>query len=424
MKKKISIIVMLLVFAGTLTFQSCLDRDPVPFVEYGAFTIPKVVSPSHKAFLDLDGATTVDLVWSSTDADGDPQKWDVYFGQSEEPARVATGHTSQTYTVNVAIGTKYYWRVIGYDANGIPTRSDVWSFEIVDPAASLNVKMSWSTNVLDAIGLDVKPEEAADLRLLILDEDSVTIATVDGSAFEEYSFLSTLPDGKYFVKTDLYSTINAGDFNSPIDINVKLSFNQRGILNTSLDYPVLMTNENPCDLYSFFLATVTKTGSTYTVEHDVAGITPPIVTWFGTDAEYPSEVTASDNCTGPFLSMLNAGWMLDWWGETIVAGGIAYYTIDASGNITIPLQYYITTKYNGAVQTPYYIQGSGILDDSGTYPVMNLSYDLKQGSTWIGHLCFLNYGWGTDGFEAALTLDPDGKGKGSQSLVRPPKPTR
>ncbi|HOX76270.1 MAG TPA: hypothetical protein PLB27_16230, partial [Bacteroidales bacterium] len=228
MKRKISILIMLLIFPGTLFFQSC-DEEPVPFKEYGAFTIPELVAPANGAFLTPSG-TKVDLKWSSTDAEGDPQKWDVYFGPSEEPARVATGHSSQTYSATVDIGTKYFWRVVGYDANGIPTRSDTWSFEIVDPDAPLKMKMVWSTNILDKIGLDVDPEVAADLRLTILDEEFEPVEVVNTSAFEEYEFTSDLPDGKYYIVTDLASTVNAGDFNSSLDVSINLSFNQRGIL--------------------------------------------------------------------------------------------------------------------------------------------------------------------------------------------------
>ncbi|HBE43348.1 MAG TPA: hypothetical protein DDW27_19535 [Bacteroidales bacterium] len=415
MKRKISILVMLLIFSGTLLFQSC-EEEPVPYKEYGAFTIPELVAPANGAFLKPAG-TTVELKWSSTDAEGDPQKWDVYFGPSEEPAKVKTGHTSQTYTVNVDIGTRYYWKVIGFDANGIPTRGNVWSFEIVDPDAPLNMTMTWTTNVLDAIGLDVAPENAANLRLKIINEDDVVVKIVNTTAFEEFTFESSMPDGKYYIITDLVSTINAGDFNSPLDISINLGFNQRGTLSQTLVYPMVMTNENPCEMYATYLAIVTKSGSTYTIAQDIVNITPPVITWYGEDALYPSEVTSTQTCTDMTMSMLLNGWMVDWWGEIIVKGGSAKYTVDASGNITIPFQYYCTTTWNGAVQPDYYIQGTGTIDNSGTYPVIKLHYDIKQGNIWIGHYCYVNYGWDQDGFEAELTTDPSAAGgKGTKGI--------
>jgi hypothetical protein len=123
------------------------------------------------------------------------------------------------------------------------------------------------------------------------------------------------------------------------------------------------------------------------------------------------------------MNMLGGGWMLDWWGEVIVEGGTLKYTVDGSGKVTIPLQYYCTTTYNGAVQPDYSIQGSGTLDESGAYPVMTLHYDFNQGGTWIGHYCFVNYGWEQDGFDAVITTDPNGKGgKGVTGTISlPPK---
>jgi len=84
MKKRISIFVMLLVLSGMLFFQSCLDKTPVPFEEYGAFTIPALVAPANGTFLSPAG-TTVELKWSSTDLEGDPQKWDVCMLYSQLP---------------------------------------------------------------------------------------------------------------------------------------------------------------------------------------------------------------------------------------------------------------------------------------------------------------------------------------------------
>ncbi len=265
MKKIISTFVMLLILSGMFLFQGCLDREPVPYVEYGAFTRPVLVAPDNGAFLTPAG-NTVELKWSSSDAEGDPEKWDVYFGPSEDPALVATGVTSQTYTANVNIGTRYYWKVVGWDAKNIPTRGEVWSFEIIDPNAPLKVRMTWTTDVLDAIGLDVPPAEAANLRLKIVDEDLAVVKIVNTTGFEEYAFLSSLPDGKYYIITDLAGTIDAGDFNAPLNISIDLSFSQKGVLSQTIPYANVMTNDFVCDSYYTVLASVTKASSVYTVE--------------------------------------------------------------------------------------------------------------------------------------------------------------
>ena len=408
MKRRISILVMLLIFSGTLLFQSC-DEEPVPFKEYGAFTIPELVAPANGTFLSPAG-TTVDLKWSSTDTENDPQKWDVYFGQSEEPAIVKQANTSQTYTVNVNKGTKYFWKVIGYDANGIPTRSDVWSFEIVDPDAPMKMKMTWETNILDKIGLDVDPEVAADLRLIILDKDLKPVKVINTSAFEEYEFSSTLPDGKYYIVTDLASTVNAGDFNTPLDVSINLGFNQRGILSQSMPFPNVMTTDFTCDSYVTYLAEVVKEGSTYTLTSNPKAQWSAVITeltgnWTGTDNwAYPNEVETT--ISGDKLMIYGMGfeWMGDYWGETILRGNPVPVVFDWTtlGSVVIEDQYYITTDYKG-VEYPYNIVGSGRLNLCGSYPVLTLEYDLIQDGFSIGDY----YG---ELFKVTLTLAPAGKG--------------
>jgi hypothetical protein len=421
MKSRNIIFVISLVFFSVFTFQSCTEEEGEITTHY-AFTIPELVAPANDTYISVAG-TTVDLKWSSTNGSEDPQKWDIYFGTLPSPVRVKINNTSQTYTATVAKGNKYYWRVVGTDANGIPVRSETWSFEVIDPAADMYLAMSWETDVATSVGLDIGPAEAVDMRLLVVKEsDKSIVAAADGaSATEEYTDFNTLPDGTYLIAADIYASINAGDFDAPINIDLELVFDQPGIIDQTLAFPQVMTNEYQCDAYRTYLAKVVKAGTVYTITKEVSYMTPPEVVWKGTDATYPSEVTTVAGCE-LLMNMLGGGWMLDWWGEVIVEGGTLKYTVDGSGNITIPLQYYCTTTYSGAVQPDYSIQGTGTLDESGAYPVMTLHYDFNQGGTWIGHYCFVNYGWEQDGFDAVITTDPAGK-KGAASM-RPPKPVR
>lgn len=407
---------MLLVFSSIVTFQSCKEEEGT-ITSYSAFTTPVLVAPANDKYLTVSG-TTVDLQWSSTNSDGDPDKWDIYFGTSATPPLVKTGQSSQTYTATVAKGSEYFWRVVGTSSKGIPTRSATWSFKVIDPAADMLVDLSWATDVQTSVGLNLPPTSVVDLRLLIIKEsDKSIVATEDGSGFEEYAGFNALSDGTYLVAADIYSTINAGDFNAPISLSLDVAFSQPGIIDNTISCPDVMTNIYPCDAYRTYLAKVTKTGTSYTIEKSVSYMTPPEVTWNGEDATYPSEITTVAGCE-LLMSNVLGGWMLDWWGEVIVDGGTLVYTVDGSGNITIPFQYYCTTTYLGATQDPYSIQGTGKVDNSGTYPVITLHYDIKQGSTWIGHYCFLHYGWTQDGFDATITTDPSGKGGSGKGTLR------
>lgn len=411
---------MLLVFSGTLFFQSCDKDEPVAFKEYGAFTIPELVAPANGAFLTPAG-TKVDLKWSSTDAEGDPQKWDIYFGPSEEPARVATGHNSQTYSATVEIGTKYFWRVIGYDANGIPTRSDVWSFEIVDPDAPLKMKMTWTTDAADAIGLEVDPDKAADLRLLILDEDMEEVEVVDGSSFEEFEFTSDMPDGKYNIVTDMYSTINAGDFNAPLNISINLGFSQRGILNQSLPFANVMTNDFPCDSYYTILAEVVKTGSTYemtSVAKAEWSVEPAslVGSWTGYDQfGFVNDIEATLSDGKLYINGLGQDIIsnADGWNEAVLASEPLEVAFDwtSLGAIKIEEQYCFTTDYD---QSEYNIVGEGKLKLCGASPVLTITYDIKYSEdgwslaeNWIGELLV-----------AELTFEGSGKGMHVKSAKR------
>ena len=418
MKRKNLIFVMILVLSGLLAMQSCKKEEPVPFTEHGAFTVPALVAPANGGFLNVAGSTVV-LNWESTSASGDPQNWDVYFGNTEDPAKIQTGYTSESVTVNVTPGNKYYWKVVGTDANGIITRSELWSFEVVDPNAPLKLKMSWTTDAADAIGITLPPEDVVNLRLLIVPVvTSPTPVIVNSAGFEEYNDLNTLPDGTYLIETDIASTINAGDFNAPVNISINLQSSQRGIFSTLLAFPNVMTNEFACSDYKTVLAKITKLGSAYTIESAVSYITPAIITWNGTDADYPSEVTTSLDCAGNTMTGLGFGWMLDYWGEIIISGGTLSYTATAT-TVTIPLQKYCITTYNGAKQPEYSVQGSGTIDNSGEFPVWTIHYDFIQGGVSITAAIK----WPTPYFEAVITTNPAGKGL-SLPFPKIPKPTR
>ena len=80
-----------------------------------------------------DGATDVDvdadLSWSCSDPDGDDLTYDVYFGTSSPPPKVASGITETTYdpgTMNA--DQTYYWKIVAEDEHGAETEGPIWSF--------------------------------------------------------------------------------------------------------------------------------------------------------------------------------------------------------------------------------------------------------------------------------------------------------
>jgi hypothetical protein len=385
MKRKNIFLVMLLVLAGLFTMQSCNKDDASNAITEQAFTQPEIISPIVRA----DGTvlftgSTVNLTWKSVNP-GDPEKWDVYFGTSDNPPLFKAALATQTLTVPVVDGQHYYWKVVVVDANGLATTSPVNSFIAVNGTSQdMLVDLSVTTDVLSAIGLNLTPDKTVDLRLLILKKSDMSIVSAvdDGAAAESYDGFGELADGEYVLGVDIFSTINAGDFNKAVSLNLSLHFDQLGMINQTIDFPKVMTNANPCNLYRTYLASVTKAGSKYTISKAVSFMAPAIVTWTGKDDVYDSQVTTTESCSGKTMKGLNAGWMLDYWGEIITSGGVISYTVTGT-TINIPLQKFCKTTWKGAAQPEYSIQGTGTIDNSGAKPVYTIKYDLIQSGKTI-----------------------------------------
>jgi hypothetical protein len=417
MKRKILFFVMMLTLTGLFTMQSCKKETTGSFKAYGSFTDPVLLAPVNSAYVTVSG-TTIDLKWESTDSESDPNNWDVYFGTSATPPLVKSGNTTQTYTATIAKGKEYFWHVVGTDANGIPTRSATWSFKVIDPAATLTLDMSWTTDVKSAIGLDLPPDEVVDMRLLVLKaSDKSIVAVEDGATFETYADFNSLPNGSYLIATDIFATINAGDFNAPVTLDMELVFNQPGIIDQTLSFPKVINNLSPCSDYFTILASVVKVGTTYTIQKSVsqawtADINKLVGKWSGVDNfDYVSQVVTTKLGTDLQIDGLGFEWLSDFWGEEIQTGNPVNIVINwnSSGSFTIPNQYYLTTLYAGDLY-PYNIVGSGTFITCGEFPVMIIQFDLVQDGFSTGTWLYNNKYAPTKFFTMTITLDGGAKG--------------
>ncbi|MBN1414173.1 MAG: hypothetical protein JW973_03650 [Bacteroidales bacterium] len=287
-------------------------------------------------------------------------------------------------------------------------------------ADDLTVDFSWETDVADAIGLDLDPDDVVDLRLLIVDAAGNIVGAEDGASFETYSDFSTLPDGTYLIATDIYATIDAGDFNEPVTLSLALEFNQTGVINEELlDFPDEMTNEYVGEIHRNYLATVVKSGSSYTFEKNTfsewIGFTLDdlVGTWSGLDdveSESPSQiVTTLEDDT---LRMVGIGcpWMTGFWGEDIIDSAVLAVEVDLkAGEITIPEQYYFTTTYEGEEQPAYNIVGSGTINFSDY--TMVIEYTFIQDGWDPVQWCFDNGYMGYNKIVAEVSLDEETAGK-------------
>ncbi|HAN19304.1 MAG: hypothetical protein A2X13_01385 [Bacteroidetes bacterium GWC2_33_15] len=371
----------------------------------------------------LSEAQVVDIYVYIKQIDGDAEQGADFVivndaGRLTIPFGATTGQLMvKVLADDLAEGTETFTIQMGDERTANATITPVTvDFSIQNSALDeLSIDMTWETDVFEATGLELDPDEVGDLRLLIFDQSDNLLVDVDGSSFENYSGMDTLSDGTYKIAAAFYSTIDVGDFNSAITFSVTLDFFQSGVLDESLIFDKVFDNLFPCYDFRVYLASITKSGSTYTFEKEISYSTPARTTWYGSDClmsygDYPSEVETAEGCNGELLIYgLNAWWISDFWGETIVDEGHVRYEINEyTKEITIAEQYVFTTDYDGDLY-PYTIKGTGTYDDSGTYPTMHIEYYLDQDGYDPGYYAYSHGYMATEYFEANLTLDPAGK---------------
>ena len=87
---------------------------------------PSSTNPSNGV---TNAAITTTLSWQCSDIDGDSLTYDVYFGTSTNPPKVAGNITSKSYNPGtLQYSTKYYWRIVAWDEHGAKNSSQIWHF--------------------------------------------------------------------------------------------------------------------------------------------------------------------------------------------------------------------------------------------------------------------------------------------------------
>lgn len=79
------------------------------------------------------------LSWIGGDPDvGDTVTYDVYFGTTNPPAKVATGQSGTSFNPGLmSVSTQYYWKIVAFDNHAASTAGPVWSFTTI-PAGTNN----------------------------------------------------------------------------------------------------------------------------------------------------------------------------------------------------------------------------------------------------------------------------------------------
>lgn len=396
-------------------FSSVVPSSPTLSVDVSAGPISLVETKSTYLFdVTLSEAQVTDIALYISVVEGGTATLDADFTIDNGGKRVyiPAGKTSGTVSITVLTDelleeTETFTIQIGDEktanATIVPVTVDFTLQNLT--AADLVAGLSWETDIKDIIGLDKDADEVVDMRLLILDAAGAIVKVEDGSSFEHYTFDgAALADGEYTLAVDIFSTIDAGGFDAPVNLDLTLQFDQVGTINAkTLVFDDVMTNGLVGDAYQVKLATVTKSGSSYTIEENVsyfvASNDPLVGDYDGDDADYESVVKTILAGDVVQITGLNNEWMLDVWGETVQ--DVVYVDLEVGfGTIVIPEQDYFTTDYKGDLYL-YQIKGTGTYSVKGGVTTLTIKYELIQDGFNVNEYW---YGEG-ETFVATLTLE-------------------
>jgi hypothetical protein len=89
--------------------------------------IPSNPSPANGS---IEVPVNTDLSWTCNDPNGDPLTYDVYFGTSSSPPKVASNISTATYDPGTMTpGTLLYWKIVAWDIYSANTTSPLWHFQ-------------------------------------------------------------------------------------------------------------------------------------------------------------------------------------------------------------------------------------------------------------------------------------------------------
>jgi hypothetical protein len=377
-------------FLTLLLMFSCAEND-----DYTGDTVLTVSSPSLEVSLGFSESQT--LIEAETSYDftvslSETQAVDVvvYLEQTEGTATagedfsmpssvtikkgslsasdVITIHEDEimedTETVTIKIGA-------GNEANVSGVSSKTVSFNIANLTdGDLVVGMSWAPNssATDNYGKEYGAYELADLRLLLTDSPYTTVFdSADGAEDESYILKGDAPDGTYSFVADFYDAIS----DIPMDLDITLTFDQVGKINGQThSFTAALNTTDACADLNFVMATVTKTGDSYTFAEVAEKSSFDSAVFVGEYTEL------SDSNTNDFLTEdisvaagtdgeliitgIYDGLFTLAWGEVFQPGfgneGLVKISLNSDGTVNMPGQYMGQTLPG---PYDYWINGSG-----------------------------------------------------------------
>ncbi len=148
---------------------------------------------------------TTDLDWTCSDPDNDPLTYDVYFGTSNPPPKVASNISTSDYNLgNLQYYTFYYWRIVAWDDHAHSTSGPLWRFRTMN---KINTPPDQPKNPLPSNGsINVPLTPTLSWTCYDQDGDYLTYDVYFGSTFPLTKIKSNMSGTSVALDTLQYNT--------------------------------------------------------------------------------------------------------------------------------------------------------------------------------------------------------------------------
>ena len=169
---------------------------------------PSSPNPSNGA---TNVAITTTLTWQCSDIDNDEITYDVYFGTTSNPPKIASNITSNLYPATLQYSTTYYWKVVAWDEHGAKNESEIWHFtteEYTPPNHPPTVAITYPSDRATVNGTITIKGMASDDKNVVKVEirvDGKAWIQAKGTTSWSYSIdTTTLINGKHKIEAHSY----------------------------------------------------------------------------------------------------------------------------------------------------------------------------------------------------------------------------
>ena len=359
------------------------------------------VESAHTILLTMSETQIVDVAVHVFVTEGTATE-DVDFSISDHRVIFPAGKTEASFDVSILTDdeneeTETFTIQVGDDRTANASITPVTAeFTIMNSVSDdLVVGMSWASavEVYDVNGDVIGAYGLADLILTVTDDSGNVIYGSDGGSAEEVVFINAdNADGTYYVTAGFYAAMDLGD-QGDVDLHLTFDYMQSGVFAESFEFlnyfPI--STATSCG-EGFRVMEIIKSGTSYTFADYVDPLADFLGAFGGTDGYetsflYASEVVTTVCGTNLLINGLNHGWMVNFWGETVLESMDLEITLNSDNTISIADQYYMTTLYDGS-EYPY-----NIINVSGTWAaggVLHIEYELDQEGFLVGQWGFDN----------------------------------